>query len=185
MLQALLNPLIMQAFGGQKSPMLKTLLLEHPATIVTSSTTIREADIYLFHSINPSVKSGTSSSLLSPHFAHPPPFKDRHSLLSLPNLAMDLSHVNTTNLSLTSFFVEIFQAFQSCSLHIYSAPTLYPTSLPTSSLVATLDVVQVILDTGCTFAITPDRREFLNVTPITYMRTTRLVRRLPSLIDQE
>ncbi len=42
-LQALLGPLMMQAFGGEKSPKLRTLLAGRPATIVKPSTSLREA----------------------------------------------------------------------------------------------------------------------------------------------
>ena len=42
-LQALLGPLMMQAFGGEKSPRLRALLAGRPATMVKPSTSLRDA----------------------------------------------------------------------------------------------------------------------------------------------
>ena len=46
-LQALLGPLMMQAFGGQASPKLRTLLAGKPATIATPSTSLRDAGLLM------------------------------------------------------------------------------------------------------------------------------------------
>jgi signal-transduction protein with cAMP-binding, CBS, and nucleotidyltransferase domain len=46
-LQALLGPLMMQAFGGEKSPKLRTLLAGRTATIIKPSASIREAGLLM------------------------------------------------------------------------------------------------------------------------------------------
>jgi len=141
-LQALLGPLMAQAFGNQASPSLRSLLAGKPATVVGPSASVRDAAILMAESRKAAlvVEDGRLVGIFG--------FKDMMSRAVAKELPLDLTEVRavmTPNPESVSPDVTVLEALQ--TMHDHRFLTL-PVCESNGRVVGLVDVMDVVYGCG-------------------------------------
>jgi len=141
-LQALLGPLLSQAFGGQSSPTLRTILAGKPSTIVSPRTTLQETGMMMAEARKAAlvVESGRLVGIFG--------FKDMMSRAIAKELPLDLTPVSTVmtpNPEAVSPDTTVMEALQ--IMHDNKFLTL-PVCESNGSVIGIVDVMDCVYASG-------------------------------------
>jgi myosin heavy subunit/signal-transduction protein with cAMP-binding, CBS, and nucleotidyltransferase domain len=141
-LQALLGPLMAQAFGGQASPKLRALLAQRPATIVSPTTSLRNAGLLMAERRKAALV--VENQKLVGIFG----FKDMMTRAVAKELPLDLTDVSavmTPNPEAVSPDMTVLEALQ--TMHDHKFLTL-PVCESDGTVVGLVDVMDLIYGCG-------------------------------------